>query len=211
MKLLAVIEASSVTGPAKNLIDFAQQARALAPERRIETSVITFERENSRSPNAFREALREAEIPFVSIRQRSATDRRTLRDLRAAFERFAPDVVQNYAVKSHFLVRLSGLSERSPWVAFHHGYTTTDLKMRLYNQLDRWSRRAAARIVTVSRAFEQQLRARGVPAGRITVLHNAIDPEWMKGVEDSAELRRQVGIAEGERVVLSVGRLSHEK
>ena len=34
-----------------------------------------------------------------------------------------PDVVESHAVKSHFLVRLSGLKRLAPWVAFHHGYT----------------------------------------------------------------------------------------
>ena len=41
--------------------------------------------------------------------------------------------MQTHAVKSHFLLYLSGLWKARPWVAFHHGYTTTDLKMRAYN------------------------------------------------------------------------------
>lgn len=217
MKLLAVMEASSVTGPAKNLIDFARLARELPPESRIETSVVTFEREGSLKPNAFREALREEGIPASSIVQRSVTDRRTLAGLREACDRFAPDVVQTHAVKGHFLMRLSGIGTKRPWVAVHHGYTFTDLKMRAYNQLDRWSLRAPARILTVSQAFERQLRELGVPANRITVLHNSIDPDWMAGLQstagvpDSTALRSRLGIAPGERVVLTVGRLSFEK
>ncbi len=217
MKLLAVMEASSVTGPAKNLIDFARLARELPPESRVETSVVTFEREGSLGPNAFREALREEGIPASSIVQRSVTDRRTLAGLREACDRFAPDIVQTHAVKGHFLMRLSGIGTKRPWVAVHHGYTFTDLKMRAYNQLDRWSLRAPARILTVSQAFERQLRELGVPANRITVLHNSIDPDWMAGLEstagvpDSSALRSRLGIAPGERVVLTVGRLSFEK
>jgi glycosyltransferase involved in cell wall biosynthesis len=211
MKLLAVIEAASVTGPAKNLIDFARAARELPRDARIETAVVTFEREGSNAPNPFLDALREAGIPVRCVRQRSAADRSALDGLRAAFEEFAPDILQTHAVKSHFLMRLSGLSKRRPWVAFHHGYTTPDLKMRFYNQLDRWSLRAPARIATVSRAFEQQLRDTGVPAGRITVLHNAIDPHWMVGALDREAARSRLGIGKEERVVATVGRLSSEK
>jgi glycosyltransferase involved in cell wall biosynthesis len=211
MKLLAVIEAASVTGPAKNLIDFARSARELPPDTRIETSVVTFEREGSNVPNPFLDALREAGIPVRCVRQRSAADRSALDGLRAAFEEFAPDILQTHAVKSHFLMRLSGLAKRRPWVAFHHGYTTPDLKMRFYNQLDRWSLRAPARIVTVSRAFQQQLRDTGVAGDRITVLHNAIDPDWMDGALDREAARSRLGIDKEERVIATVGRLSSEK
>ena len=111
MKLLAVIEASSVTGPAKNLIDFARLARELPPDQRIETSVATFERETTGSPatNAFLEALREAGIPAFTIVQRSVTDRRAIAGLREAVRRFTPDIVQTHAVKGHFLLRMSGV------------------------------------------------------------------------------------------------------
>src|SRR5580658_1748065 len=119
MKLLAVIEAASVTGPAKNLIDFARSARELPPDTRIETSVVTFDREGSNVPNPFLDALRDSGIPVRCVCQHSAADRSALDGLRAAFEEFAPDILQTHAVKSHFLMRLSGLAKRRPWVAFH--------------------------------------------------------------------------------------------
>jgi glycosyltransferase involved in cell wall biosynthesis len=213
MKLLAVIEASSVTGPAKNLIDFAKLARELPPGERIETSVATFERasEGQAAPNPFLEALCEAGIPAFRIVQHSVADRRSVTGLREAIQRFAPDIVQTHAVKGHFLMRMSGLSAGSPWIAFHHGYTFPDLKMRAYNQLDRWSLRGASRIVTVSQAFERQLCRRGIPPERISVLHNAMDPGWMDSLPKASHLRADLGIAAGERVVLTVGRLSQEK
>jgi len=211
MKLLAVIEASSVTGPAKNLIDFAKLARELPPTERIETSVATFERESASRPDAFMEAVREAGIPIFSIVQRSVADRRAISGLREAFHRFTPDIVQTHAVKGHFLMRMSGLNAERPWIAFHHGYTFTDLKMRAYNQLDRWSLRGASRIVTVSAAFERQLRSQGTPPQRISVLHNAIDSHWMSGLPDATGLRAALGFASEDRVVLTVGRLSQEK
>jgi glycosyltransferase involved in cell wall biosynthesis len=213
MKLLAVIEASSVTGPAKNLIDFAKLARELPPGERVETSVATFEREADREagPNAFLEALREAGIPAFSILQNSRLDRRGMTGLREAFRRFTPDIVQTHAQKGHFLLRLSGLNAQRPWIAFHHGYTRTYFRVRVYNQLDRWSLRGAARIVTVSDAFERQLHGLRIPHERISVVHNAVDPHWMEGLPDATGLRTRLGIAAGERIVLTVGRLSQEK
>ena len=177
----------------------------------METSVITFEREGSTARNFFLETLQQYGIPAVTIRQRSVTDRRTVPALQDAFRRFQPDILETNAVKSHFWMRLAGLGKVRPWVAVHHGYTTTDLKMRLYNQMDRWSLRAPARIIAVSQAFQQQLCDRGVPRDRITVLHCAVSPDWMQGSSDKASVRRELGVGQDERVVLTVGRLSHEK
>lgn len=215
MRLLAVIEAGTVTGPAKNLLDFCRRARELPAECRIDVSIATFARAAAgpAASNAFLEAARAARVPADCIFQRSVTDPRTLGELRRICDRFAPDILQTHAIKSHFLMRLSGLWKQRPWVAFHHGYTTTDLKMRLYNQLDRWSLRTPARILTVSRAFERQLVERGVAASRIAVLHNSIDSDWLDALPAGAgpELRRRLGLSDSVRVLLTVGRLSHEK
>jgi glycosyltransferase involved in cell wall biosynthesis len=107
---------------------------------------------------------------------------------------------------------MSGLWKQRPWIAFHHGYTLTSTRMLAYNMLDIWSLRAAARIVTVSQAFKRQLTARGISANRITVLHNAVDPEWVQRSGFSRESAREMlGIGPEERMVLAVGRLSREK
>jgi glycosyltransferase involved in cell wall biosynthesis len=80
--------------------------------------------------------------------------------------------------------------------------------------LDRWSLRAAKRVLTVSEPFRRELIGRGVPPDRIDVVHNAIDPQWGlrgKTPEASAALRAKLGIGPEKRVVLIVGRLSSEK
>jgi glycosyltransferase involved in cell wall biosynthesis len=84
--------------------------------------------------------------------------------------------------------------------------------MRLYNQADRVSLRGAHRIVTPARAFIAELVRRGVQRHAIVVVPNAVDPNVARGREhDRRILRQWLGAAEGERVVLSIGRLSREK
>jgi glycosyltransferase involved in cell wall biosynthesis len=115
-------------------------------------------------------------------------------------------------VKSHFLVWRSGLWRKHPWIAFHHGYTDTDRKMRLYNRLDRWSLPHADRLVTVCRAFALELSAStGVSIDKISVQHNSIRREPPASAADVNALRARLGISETEKVVLAVGRLSREK
>src|SRR5439155_322137 len=148
------------------------------------------------------------------IAERFALDPRVLGRIRKIVASTNPDILQTHSVKSHFLIRTSGECFRRPWIAFHHGYTMTVARERLYKQLDRWSLRRPDKVVTVSSAFQQQLIRSAVPPERIVVLHNAIDPMWGARVRHP-ELRRlsrqALGIREADRVLLIVGRLSSEK
>jgi glycosyltransferase involved in cell wall biosynthesis len=65
--------------------------------------------------------------------------------------------------------------------------------------------RQAAAVLTVSQSFAVELYRMGVKSDRIHVVHNAIDSRWGRGA--SATL----GIDEGKKVILIVGRLSREK
>jgi glycosyltransferase involved in cell wall biosynthesis len=208
MRLLVIIEAATVTGPAKNLLEFCQTVRD-RPE--IEISVATFDR--GRGETDFTAAAKRAGVPVSLIPESSATDVRVIGRIRDLVAAGNPDIVQTHAVKSHFLVYLSRVWRQRRWVAFHHGYTTTDAKDRLYSQLDRASLRAAGRVFTVSQAFKRQLVERGVNPGRIDVLQNAVSLEWAEAVRklDRQAIRARMGIAEDEKVLLAIGRMSLEK
>ena len=176
IKLLAIVEATSITGPAKNLLQFARMARSGVVGPAVEVSIAVFQRPNE--PDLFIRAAREMSVPIYPIAEAGRFDWRVIAELSALGKSLQPDVVESHAVKSHFLVRKSGLNRLAPWVAFHHGYTWPDLRARLYNQLDRWSLRAPSRVVTVSQPFRRELIRHGVPAARIEIVHNAIEPGW---------------------------------
>ncbi len=208
LRLLAIIEARTITGPAKNLLEFAQSAVALG----VETHVVTFLR--GEDSNLFIETARSRGIPICPIPEQSRYDRSVLAGLHELVSRLEPDVIQTHAVKSHFLVRRSGLPQRTPWVAFHHGYTWTSRRARMYNLLDRWSLRTAAKVVTVSRTFRTELQEKGVPSDRIEIVHNAIRADWAaeaRRPENAAALRAALNIAPNGKLILIVGRLSLEK
>ena len=209
LRLLAFIEATTLTGPAKNLLQFATLARTLDPP--VETHLATFHRQGDST--VFREAVEKAGLPLTLIPEKGRFDRAAMRGMSDLLDSVAPDIVQSHAVKTHFLTRSAGLHQRAKWVAFHHGYTWPDMRARIYNQLDRWSLRAARGLVTVSLPFREQLEKQGVDRGRITVIHNAIDPKWgqVMSAAERAELRQRLAIPDGKKIGLIVGRLSREK
>lgn len=205
MKLLAILEAYSITGPAKNLIEFGRHAA----QQGVELTIATFVRGGD--SNLFIESARGAGIPVETIAERSAGDFSVLGQLAEIVARAKPDLIQTHAVKSHFLARTAGLHKRTSWIAFHHGYTWPTVRARLYNQLDRWSLRAAQKVLTVSAPFRDELIAKGVRPERIEIVHNSIRADWGQAKGDRDELRRKLRIPPRCRVVLAVGRLSREK
>ena len=227
------MEPKTVTGAAKNMIDFCRTARDLnanlPSSTSIETSIATFERARHpapklsdaqkgsasspvQSPNEFLDAAREIGLEVDVIPERAPFDLRVIPALRKIVKVRAPDIILTQHVKSHFVMRLSKLWVEYPWIAFHHGYTKTRSRERIYNRMDRLSLPKADRVITVCEAFARELTsAAGVPRERIHVQHNSIRPEQAGSTEEAEVLRARLGIARDETLVLSVGRLSREK
>jgi glycogen synthase len=74
---------------------------------------------------------------------------------------------------------------------------------------------AADRVIATDRVLELAVRTHlKVPAERVRVIPNALDLKWLDSVAtqaDAARMRAAAGIAPGETVLLSVGRLEENK
>jgi glycosyltransferase involved in cell wall biosynthesis len=200
------------------MLEFHRAARELnrsdPDSPSIETSLVTFVRENDRTTESDNELVtvtRDLGIEVDVITESGRFDLRVIPALREIVHRRAPDIIVTHQVKSHFLMKLSRLWRQYPWVAFHHGYTTTDRKMRAYNRFNRWSLPTADKVITVCEAFASELSVAGVKRERIHVQHNSIRPEQAVSVAEVANLKIRLGIDSDESIVLSVGRLSREK
>lgn len=213
IRILAVVEATNVNAVAKNMFEFHRAANELAQQSAgfpvIDLSLATFDRRNNSAE--FVSAARELGLEVDVIPERGRFDPSVIRALRNIVEQRSPDVIVTHQVKSHFLMKVSRLWQKYPWVAFNHGYTTTDRKVLVYNLLDRWSLPKADRVVTVCNAFTQKLVQMGVRSERIHVQHNSIRHEPAVDIEEIRTLQRRLGIKDGERMILTVGRLSKEK
>jgi len=216
LKILSVVEATTVNAVGKLVLDFHVTARELAASDTdfpaVAGSVVTFDRAANAQPNEFILAAKDAGVEIDIIPERRKFDLSVLPALKRVAADRGPDVIVTNSVKSHFLLWRTRLWQKYPWVAFHHGYTTTDSKMRLYNRFDRWSLPKADVVVTVCKAFARELTTVArVPAERIRVQHNAIRPAPPPAAEDVRAWRKRLEIADDQRVILSIGRLSKEK
>lgn len=209
IRVLTFIESSSVTGPSRVLLDFAAQAKNPEPGLpAIDVTILTCQRGGGES--ALAEAAKCEGVPAIVIPERGRWDPGVLRHLRRVAREVNPDILESRNVKGHFLIRCSGLPSQFPWVAWNHGYTSKNRLDRMYNRLDPWSLRRAFRVMTVCGPFADVIQRQGVPAEKISVLHNFVKPYSAPSPEDTTRLRQELGLGE-EKVILSVGRLSSEK
>lgn len=212
LRILALMEATRVTGVARNVLEYARLARSGVGGVQVFFSFVIIRRGRGqgRPSDGLIAAAAASGLPFEVVVERHRYDARILLLLRRLISRQQPDIVETHHVKSHCLVAMSAMEHRARWVAFHHGYTQTDLVVRAQNQVDRWSLPRAGQVVTTNHKFARLLADRGVRRDAITVLHNAVR-EVTANVDETSELRRRLGLSPEERVVLTVGRLSHEK
>jgi glycosyltransferase involved in cell wall biosynthesis len=218
LRILSLVETTTINAVAKSVLEFHRSANDLSHSSAdfpaIDGVVVTFERnlEGTKAPNEFVTVARELGLAVEIIPERRRFDFSVLPKLKKIINEHSPDLVVSHSVKSHFLLWRSRISRQYPWVAFHHGYTSTDIKMRVYNRLDRWSLPATDRIVTVCQAFARDLsRNNGVTLDKISVLHNSIRPRLPATDAEAHAVRSRLGIGADESLILTVGRLSKEK
>jgi glycosyltransferase involved in cell wall biosynthesis len=69
----------------------------------------------------------------------------------------------------------------------------------------------AEAVIAVSNAVKQHLVSQGLPASRITVIHNGVDLRAMSASDAAAEGRAEWGAKEGAPLLVTVGRLAPTK
>jgi glycosyltransferase involved in cell wall biosynthesis len=217
LKIIFLVEATTMNAVAKIVLEFLGTAKELSKTDAtfplVDGSIITFDRStDDHPPSEFVATARALGLEVEVIREQKRFDLSVIPALRKAIDARHPNLVITNSVKSHFLFWRSRLGKQYPWVAFHHGYTTTDLKMRVYNRLDRWSLPKADRMATVCHAFARELaKFTKTPEEKIFVRHNAIRPQPKPGEDEVTELKHHLGTGEDDRLIISIGRLSKEK
>ncbi|WP_165820368.1 glycosyltransferase [Microvirga sp. KLBC 81] len=200
LRVAAVMDTWIISGPGRQLTALS---RALQ-EHGIDLRVFMFQR-SGRPPSPFIGYLERAGVPHVVIPDNGPLDAALPGRLRQAFYEWQPDIIQTHGYRMTtlvFLLRLAGL--RLPWIAFFHGATDENLKMQLYNRLDRMLLRRADRLVVLS---EENRRVFADVAERVRLIHNASFPIPPDGEHVRLDHLRQPG----RPLITAVSRLSPEK
>jgi glycosyltransferase involved in cell wall biosynthesis len=200
LRIAALIDTAEVSGPGRQLDALAVALRAHG----VLLQVFLFDRPGRRPPYlAHLEALG---VPFTQVLDRGRFDAAAASALAAALAAWQPDVVQTHSYKMTAFAALARTrGARWPWIAFYHGSTTEDLKVRLYHWLDRHLMSRADRIVVMSESQRASFGARR--RREVQVLYNAVIPTMLDLPAVDLCTYRVPGVP----LLGVVGRLSSEK
>jgi glycosyltransferase involved in cell wall biosynthesis len=209
IRVLVFHENATATGLGRVALGFAKAARHPEPNPpAVDVTFVTYQRNGQQT--GFAAAALAAGIPVIEIPEHGRWDLKVVPHLRRIVRDFKPDILETHNIKSHFLVRASGLPRKFPWIAWNHGYTSKDRLDRAYNQIDRWSLRRAYRLMTVCGPFATAMQDLGIQREKITVLHNFVDAYIRPTDDEVLRLRHEMKL-DDELVIVTVGRLSVEK
>ncbi|HUQ84446.1 MAG TPA: glycosyltransferase family 4 protein [Gemmatimonadaceae bacterium] len=199
-----MIDTSTVSGPGRQLAALAGELR----QRDVELHVLTFQR-RGRPVSPFPGLLSRLGVPHTVIEESGPADFGLVGRLRDALTELDPAVVQTHGYRPTALMYASrSLGERRPWLAFFHGSTSENLKVRAYNWLDQRLLRGADRVVLMS---ERHLAQFGRARTKARVVYNAV----LRLEDDATSLattnERFEGLSLANPTIGVLGRLSPEK
>ncbi len=119
------------------------------------------------------------------------------------------EILQSHGYKSHLLCYLLHRKTGLPWIAFVHGWTLENLRIRAYTLLEHLLLFKASEVVAVAQSLRQRLFS--PVAKRARVITNALAPQELVITESREQVRQKLGIASDALVVGLMGRLSPEK
>lgn len=204
---LILIDTAIVGGPGKGLFQFLRSAPQESTTS-FEPTIAHFTYPN-RGATEFAERARALGLPLVGVKTAGAFRLQTLAALRALARAAGSSLIQSHGYKSHLyawaLRRQTGL----PWVAFAHGWTAENLKMRLYHSVDRLVLPSADAVIAVSERLRTTI-GRWRKTGPTVEIPNAVTRNDFPAAPGH-DLRRELNLPEGAVVIGCLGRFSREK
>jgi glycosyltransferase involved in cell wall biosynthesis len=123
-------------------------------------------------------------------------------------------VLVTHTFKPNVLGRIAARRVGIPVVAVSRGWTWENLKVRLYETIDRVNLRFVDRVVAVSDGQAQRVRQAGVPSSRLTIIRNAARLAAFAGTNPDCRNRLRNYFPSDlpiSHIILAAGRLSPEK
>jgi len=165
--------------------------------------------ENREIPG-FVKVIEKDNIPTHTFSVQSAYDFSAVSNLKKYLKDNDIQILCTHDYRTHMIGCLATLGTKTKWIAFSRGWTSENLKIKAFCTLDKVIIRFADRIVAVSEEQKRKLVSLLIPAKKIAVAHNAIDPNFFSRVEKT-DLRAKFNLPQDSIICLAGGRFSAEK
>ena len=205
-----VIDTNQVGGPGKGIIQYLRHT----PLKHLRHIVVT-PRYPNRPEAPFARAVIEAGFELHFVDQRHGFDTQALSQMVELVRAQNCAIIQTHGYKAHLFGWWTRRKLKIPWIAYAHGWTSENLKVRLYNQVERILLPRADHVVAVSRPlYERALKWRGETQSRASstsLIMNAVDAAEVRRTSSAAQIREQLGLSSSKLLLGFIGRLSSEK
>lgn len=158
--------------------------------------------------------VRDAGFPAVQLSVDTPQVPAALNELTHLLKSTRAGVLVCHTFKPNVLGRMAARRVGIPCVVVSRGWTWENLKVRVYETLDRVNLRFVDHVVAVSNGQGERVRKAGVPSTRMSVIRNAArlgafakpDPEYLGRLRGMFSTDASVS-----HIILAAGRLSPEK
>ncbi len=121
------------------------------------------------------------------------------------------DILHCHGYKANFLGLISAKLCKTPAITTIHGWTQTNLKLKLYKLLDILIIRLFSKIIVVSKTLKSEIIKTGVSERKIQVISNGINLSKFDSANNPKTLKDNLAIPLHYKVIGIVGRLDREK
>jgi glycosyltransferase involved in cell wall biosynthesis len=169
MNIVHLMASPFVGGPERQVLGLA---RALPAEYR--TIFLSFAERGLARP--FLDRARADGFDAIELKENFPHLGRAIREVADHLRHLRADVLCCSGYKPDLIGWRSARRVDVPVVSIAHGWTGVTFKVRLYETADAFALRFMDAAVCVSEAMAQRVRAAGVPASKVVVIRNALDP-----------------------------------
>lgn len=203
--LVAHIRASNFYGgPERQIIGHIQSSR------QFDHLVITFQEGDTE--NEFQRVCIEHSVAVATIPTAHSYQWSLVRQLRSLILEKRPAVICCHGYKPLVLSLLANRGLAIPIIAFSRGHTSENLKIRIFEYIERKLYSQADMIVAVSQGYAEGLKRYGIEADRIEVVLNAVRTDkFLPFIEKKNQTRQDLGFSTEDFLIATAGRLSPEK
>jgi glycosyltransferase involved in cell wall biosynthesis len=205
-KVFIVIDTRIIGGPGRGLFHFLDTV----DRTRFDYLLCAFQHASPGS-SEFIDACRERGYNLTIVEQRGIRDIAFISRVAASFYSSGCNLLQTHGYKGHVIGYLLRKRLRVPWIAFSHGWTHENIKVRAYNAMGRWCMMRADAIVAVSKPLADEITYASHGKKSALYLPNAINLHQLPELSGGVAVRAQLGIPEDALVLGCIGRLSPEK
>lgn len=136
----------------------------------------------------------------------------SIQQLRSQIFRKKPALICCHGYKPLALSILAKWGIGTPIIAFARGHTSENLKIRLFESIERRLYAFTDKIVSVSKGYADILKQNGVQEKKIEIILNAVHSEkFLPYIAERRLTRKNLGFPDNAFLIATAGRLSPEK